>query len=288
MKKYLVQRLESQEDGANAERPRKRSRNIQRQTNSTAEVKPLFITPPPVNSYKLRINAYERFARRFIHECNRQSSEDFSAFLRSHLKDDFSHIGRHYDRERVTNPAPQNPARIKNYCEVHGVDDFLTYFTGFFSQFPDALFLIGDVHVSCNVTKHRSTLVLAYQVTGTVCPQLPVNDPVLKHPKSKTTDDLPPNLAIHLAPSPSDNIAIVPLSADSTSVERASTPSGSAHSSEDSVSSSEDASAEAMMPMEVTLRGYIVMQFEEFDVHNVSRIDFHYYLHHAQPSKVLV
>lgn len=301
MKKYLVERLLSQEDTDFTQISKSRSRKRQKLANFHAGITPLLdhapLATPPANIYKISISAYEKFARKFIHECNRQCHDDFNLFLRDHLDGDFCHIGRHYDREKATNPAPNNPGRMKNYYEVHGVSDFLNYFTGFFHQFPDAVFNMGDVHVSSNVNKRRSTLVFAYQATSTVCYQLPVNDAVLTHPESKATDEhvpmaddalseVPLQLTPHLSLA-SDDQSTEPLSAtDATSLEGDSSlflPGSSA----DSVTSDEDSSV-GPMDLELTLRGYIVMQFEEYDVHKVSRIDFHYYIFNSQPPKAVM
>eukprot|EP01031_Cornospumella_fuschlensis_P025371 gene25371-30637_t len=204
------------------------------------------------------------------------------AFLRSHLCDNFCHIGRHYDREKASNPAPYNQARLKNYYEIHGVADFVNYFTGYFAQFPDCIFRMEDVHIGINVSKRRSTLVFAYQATTTVCHQLPVNPAVLTHPASKATDTVPATTASpyedHIPLNPAKDPHFENNTADSTSVEETSSDSA------DSVCSG-DVAALQQMDMEIIVRGYIVMQFEEYDVHKVCHIDFHYYLSHMQPVK---
>eukprot|EP01031_Cornospumella_fuschlensis_P024643 gene24643-29776_t len=124
------------------------------------------IFPP----FSLRMNAYEKLCRKFLHVYNHHDMPPLRDIIRSYCMSDVVTYFLHQ-------ASLINPSGWPNYIRVHGVDDFVKFIGATFVLHPDSVFFVEEAFNKAEFARHhggkkvvvcrtnyRSTLTITFPV----------------------------------------------------------------------------------------------------------------------------
>ncbi|RYH23639.1 hypothetical protein EON65_17725, partial [archaeon] len=124
------------------------------------------IFPP----FSLRMNAYEKLCRKFLHVYNHHDMPPLKDIIRGHAKSDVVTYFLHQ-------ASLINPSGWPNYIRVHGVEDFIKFIGSTFVLHPDSVFYVEEAFNKADFARHhhgnkvvickthyRSTLTITFPV----------------------------------------------------------------------------------------------------------------------------